>query len=47
MSTLIIHHMTLALFAAFMLVAALEDLRKYRIPNAVILSLGVIYPVYF
>ncbi|MDV7340378.1 prepilin peptidase [Terasakiella sp. A23] len=38
--------MTLSLFAAFLLVAALEDVRRYRIPNVVIVILAAIYPVY-
>lgn len=46
MFPLMIHHMSLALLAAFLLVAAYQDLCDYRIPNVIIISLLALYPIY-
>jgi len=46
MDFIIINHFTIALFSALLLIAALQDLVDYRIPNTVIVALIALYPVY-
>ena len=43
--TLQLHLVPLAGFAGLMLTAAVEDLRRLVIPNAVVLALGVLWPL--
>jgi prepilin peptidase CpaA len=40
-----LHLVPLAGFAGLMLIAAVEDLRRLVIPNAVVLALGVLWPL--
>jgi prepilin peptidase CpaA len=46
MDSVLINHLSIALLCALLLVAALQDLSDYRIPNIIIISLVVLYPVY-
>lgn len=47
MSLVLINQFFLALFSAIMIVAAVQDVREYRIANLFIVVLLVLYPGYF
>lgn len=47
MELILLNQVALALFCALLVVAAIQDVSEYRIPNAIIVMIAVLYPIYF